>query len=66
MPNSRRGDEHKAAPAKRERAGIETPSNVRTLDATDLFCGQKQVVIRHAGEDYRLIVTRNNRLILQK
>ncbi|TWT37593.1 Hemin uptake protein hemP [Posidoniimonas corsicana] len=28
--------------------------------------GQKQLIIRHDGESYRLIVTRNNRLILQK
>ncbi|TWT76970.1 Hemin uptake protein hemP [Posidoniimonas polymericola] len=28
--------------------------------------GQRQLIIRHDGQPYRLIITRNNRLILQK
>lgn len=32
----------------------------------DLFQGTRVIVITHAGEAYRLLVTRNNRLILQK
>lgn len=39
---------------------------VRELGSDDLFQGQKTLVIRHGGEIYRLSVTRNNRLILQK
>jgi hemin uptake protein HemP len=36
------------------------------FDSQDLFQGSKLVVITHAGETYRLLLTRNNRLILQK
>ena len=34
--------------------------------SSELFKGARVVVINHAGEAYRLLVTRNNRLILQK
>lgn len=43
-------------------APIEPPS----IASTELFQGARVVVITHAGENYRLLVTRNNRLILQK
>lgn len=38
----------------------------RTVASADLFGGARNVVIEHAGEQYRLTVTRNNKLILQK
>ncbi len=38
----------------------------RVVRSEDLFAGQRAVVIQHAGEQYRLTITRNNRLILQK
>jgi hemin uptake protein HemP len=38
----------------------------RVVRSEELFAGQRVVVIEHAGEQYRLITTRNNRLILQK
>ena len=44
----------------------EAQNNERKLTTEELFQGQKIVIIHHAGEDYRLTVTRNNRLILQK
>ena len=34
--------------------------------SADLFQGARVIVITHAGEAYRLLLTRNNRLILQK
>jgi hemin uptake protein HemP len=34
--------------------------------SADLFQGTRTIVITHAGESYRLLLTRNNRLILQK
>lgn len=37
-----------------------------SIASTELFQGARVVVITHAGENYRLLVTRNNRLILQK
>jgi hemin uptake protein HemP len=37
-----------------------------TYDSESLFQGSRVVVIAHAGDNYRLLLTRNNRLILQK
>lgn len=42
------------------------PPDRREVDSQELMRGEKILVIRHAGEQYRLVVTRNNRLILQK
>jgi hemin uptake protein HemP len=38
----------------------------QTLRSDDLFRGQRLVFIEHAGQQYRLLITRNDRLILQK
>lgn len=38
----------------------------RQFDSGELFDGTRSIAIRHAGETYRLMVTRNDRLILQK
>jgi hemin uptake protein HemP len=32
----------------------------------ELFAGQRVLLIEHAGQRYRLLITRNERLILQK
>lgn len=47
---------------------IETPAPIaaRILDASSLLAGARQVVIDHEGKLYRLSLTKNNRLILQK
>lgn len=37
-----------------------------TLDTADLFAGRTEVRIRHGRETYRLRVTRNGGLILNK
>ena len=37
-----------------------------TIDSSEILAGQREVQIVHAGETYRLLVTRNNKLILQK
>jgi hemin uptake protein HemP len=34
--------------------------------SSDLLQGQKELLIEHAGEVYRLRLTRNDKLILQK
>ncbi len=47
---------------KSSKIGQET----REYESKELFQGQKAIVIRHEGERYRLFLTRNNRLILQK
>ncbi len=36
------------------------------IAAATLFQGQQQVLIEHEGEIYRLVLTRNNKLLLQK
>jgi hemin uptake protein HemP len=45
---------------------IPMPSGARLVDSEDLLQGAKTLVIRHAGEYYRLIVTRNDKLVLHK
>ena len=42
------------------------PDEIRVIRSEDLFAGRRVVVIRHADAEYRLLVTRNDRLILQK
>lgn len=37
-----------------------------TLESTRLFAVGREVRIRHAGEEYRLRLTSNNKLILTK
>jgi hemin uptake protein HemP len=38
----------------------------RIIDAEQLFRGEREVWIDHAGVRYRLRITRRNKLILQK
>lgn len=44
----------------------EASPEARVLRSADLFAGRRTVMIEHAGEQYRLTITRNNKLILQK
>ena len=37
-----------------------------SYDSHELFRGARVVVIKHGAESYRLLITRNDRLILQK
>ena len=48
----------RSTPAERE--------PLRTIRSEELFAGERVVMIEHAGERYRLLITRNDRLILQK
>ena len=36
------------------------------IRSEEIFAGERIVLIQHAGEQYRLLITRNDRLILQK
>jgi hemin uptake protein HemP len=36
------------------------------VDARQIFAGRREVLIRHDGVQYRLRITRRNKLILQK
>ena len=47
-------------------ASAPPPTEPRSVESTELFQGARVVEITHAGETYRLLLTRNNRLILQK
>ncbi|MGD9722551.1 MAG: hemin uptake protein HemP [Pirellulales bacterium] len=38
----------------------------REIDSQDLMQGQREIVIRHGAEAYRLSVTRSGKLILRK
>jgi hemin uptake protein HemP len=40
--------------------------DARVVQSADLFEGRRELFISHAGEIYRLRLTRKNRLILQK
>ena len=44
----------------------QAPNGPPKISSSDLFRGGRIVVITHDGETYRLLLTRNNRLILQK
>ena len=45
---------------------VETSSTVRTILSAELLQGAREVYIDHEGEIYRLRLTRNQKLILQK
>ena len=42
------------------------PPESKVIQAEELFKGQREVYIDHAGERYRLRITRRNKLIFQK
>ncbi|TAN79121.1 MAG: hemin uptake protein HemP [Gallionella sp.] len=46
-------------------AAMRMPRN-RQVDSRELFRGGNEVVIAHKGEEYRLRITRQNKLILTK
>lgn len=53
-------------PALREDNAPARPPDEAALDSSRLFADRKEVKIRHAGEVYRLRLTRNGKLILNK
>lgn len=38
----------------------------RSLTSAELFCGASEVLIRHQDQIYRLVLTRNGKLLLNK
>ncbi len=42
------------------------PRTPKIIAAADLFDGEREIRIEHAGVAYRLRITRRNKLILQK
>ncbi len=47
-------------------AGEKRPKAARSLPSRSLFQGMREILIEHAGEVYRLRITRNDKLILTK
>lgn len=43
-----------------------TTPGIRSVSSEELFQGQRELLIVHAGETYRLRLTRNGKLILNK
>jgi hemin uptake protein HemP len=59
-----RTQEHRSESADREPVPSADPT--RVIRSEEIFAGERVVMIQHAGERYRLLITRNDRLILQK
>jgi hemin uptake protein HemP len=53
-----------------EPTSTEPPNNpavvLREFQSAELLAGAKEILIHHAGEIYRLRLTKNDKLILQK
>jgi hemin uptake protein HemP len=52
-------------PLRPDLGGAPASSRLR-LSSRDLFRGERQIVILHAGHEYLLRITRGNKLILTK
>jgi hemin uptake protein HemP len=50
----------------RQRTAGDGSAPLLTTRSEDLLQGGRQLRILHGGEEYRLVLTRNNKLILQK
>jgi len=46
--------------------GLPSSPAPREIDSSNLLQGEREILIRHGEEVYRLKVTRNDKLILQK
>ena len=46
--------------------GPSVKRTVREVASSELLCGENEMLIRHGDELYRLKLTRNGKLILQK
>jgi hemin uptake protein HemP len=42
------------------------PAKPRRLKVSDLMAGEREAVLEHGGQDYRLRITANGKLILTK
>jgi hemin uptake protein HemP len=47
-------------------AGGDGPNSVSVIDSARLFAGRREIQIRHQGKLYRLLITKNGKLILNK
>lgn len=58
------GDDSK--PDGHGRAGAKSSSALRRLRVADLLAGDREIILEHGGQDYRLRITANGKLILTK
>lgn len=60
------GDDLQSGSRPGRDAGERLGTAIPVVDSRDLLKGGNELVIRHAGDTYRLRLTRQNRLILNK
>jgi hemin uptake protein HemP len=51
---------------KPEQNSTVTPRQIRSVQSADLFQGDREIRIEHAGDAYRLRITKTGKLILFK
>jgi hemin uptake protein HemP len=54
------------APDPKERRADPGAREPATVSSSDLVAGRKQLIIQHGREQYRLLLTSSNKLILTK
>jgi hemin uptake protein HemP len=54
------------APGDVEPGQVTPPSGASRVDSVALFRGAREIVIVHRGQEYRLRITRGDKLILTK
>lgn len=47
-------------------AGAPIPSRIKRWTSQELFAGERELVIEHAGSEYRLRLTSQGKLVLTK
>ncbi len=55
-----------SATSVQQAAGRMEESSPRMVNSRDLLDGRRELRIRHRGEIYRMLLTRNGKLMLQK
>ena len=59
-------DDRKRDGEARRKAGEAGAARLRRLRVADLFAGDREVILEHGGQDFRLRITANGKLILTK
>ena len=59
-------DDGKPADQSRVTARNASPASLRRLRVAELLAGDREVILEHVGQDYRLRITANGKLILMK
>jgi hemin uptake protein HemP len=58
--------EKKPVPAAMGQASGAPVTGLRRLNVAELLAGDREVILEHGGQDYRLRITANGKLILTK